>query len=62
MKRILPGLAMACLVMGCAEPGAPPPTVSSPEAAPPAESSPENPAIDEAVTYTTVSLKIPGMH
>ncbi len=57
MKRILPGLAMACLVTGCAEPSAPLPTVSSP-----AESSPVTPAVDEAVTYTTVSLKIPGMH
>ncbi|MCP4169209.1 MAG: hypothetical protein GY758_00370 [Fuerstiella sp.] len=53
MNRMLPGLAMACLVTGCAEPGAPPPSASSP---------PEIAGIDEAISYTTVSLRVPGMH
>ena len=52
MNRILPSLAMACLVTGCAEPGAPSPTASSPG----------TPAVDSGVTLTTVSLKVPGMH
>ncbi len=62
MYRILPGLAMACLVMGCAEDSTPTPTASSPTASPPPASSPEIPADDSGVTYTTVALKVPGMH
>ncbi|MCP4855110.1 MAG: hypothetical protein GY903_11510 [Fuerstiella sp.] len=68
MYRILPGLALACLVMGCAEDSPLTPTTASPTASPPPASAPEtseapeSPTDDSGVTYTTVSLKVPGMH